>query len=135
MRKLDREELELEAKLRVEEIQTKGEFETQLAQLEAEAAREVNDTALRSESYSVDKASYGGGWVDKVRGMMRPLITVYLLGISTYIARVLTATLNGLGALGEAESITLYGNIINAIVFLTTTAVTWWFGSRPINKK
>ena len=135
MRKLDREELELEAKLRAEEIEAKGKFDVQLAELEAEAAREVNDAELRTTSYSADKASYGGGWVDKIRGIMRPVITIYLLGISTYIAVYLTAILNGLGSFGDDEALALYGTIINAIVFLTTTAVTWWFGSRPINKK
>ena len=135
MRKLDQGEMRLEAELALQQIEATNKGKLALANVEAQRAFDVAATELQKQSYNADKATYGGGWVDKIRGLMRPTITVFLLIVTTYIAVTLTGILGGLDSLPSDELFNLYITIINAIVFLTTTAVTWWFGTRPTNKR
>lgn len=67
------------------------------------------------------------GWiiaVDVVRGMMRPLLTLALVGLTTGIYFTL----------GE-ESMNLRERIIATILYLTALALSWWFADRQIAKK
>jgi len=77
----------------------------------------------------------GTKWVDGIRSAMRPLITIYLLVIVTLITYNLGNLLGGLGGLPVSELYALYSHIINQAVFLTVTAVLWWFGSRGVKSK
>ena len=94
---------------------------------------ELAEMTLRSNSYSHDKATYGGGFVDGLRGLMRPVITLYFAIIMTVIAYQLMKLNNGQWV-NPTEAQAMLREVINAIIFLTTTAVTWWFGSRPSNR-
>ncbi|MBU6955983.1 hypothetical protein KP814_31850 [Hahella sp. HN01] len=70
-------------------------------------------------------------FVDAIRGLMRPLITVYLLILATFVTLNISRHLGGVGALSPVDLMALYKEAIAKMLFLTTTAVTWWFGSRP----
>ena len=100
-------------------------------QAEAEIASEVSAGEAFTTSQLMANKPSGSTWVDALRSLMRPLITIYLLVIVTYITFNIHATLGGLDALGKDELFALYTHIINQTVFLTVTAVLWWFGSRP----
>ncbi len=86
--------------------------------------------ALES-SYDADKATYGEkpGLVDTVRGLTRPLLTMYLVLISTIL---------GIWAFGRvtfAETIMeIAKGCIEMCLFLTSVAVVWWFGDRMKEK-
>lgn len=99
------------------------ELELEIASSEKIAAINV-EAAARKGSYE-DSRSFitasmalnsGQRWVvtivDAVRGLMRPVLTLLL---------VVLAFMNGV----ITEEVTTY---------LTTTVVTWWFGTRPIEK-
>ncbi|MES2662272.1 MAG: hypothetical protein V4629_03120 [Pseudomonadota bacterium] len=97
------------------------------ARVEGETGKEIalinaREASLQA-SFESDKATYGNQYIDAIRGLMRPLITCYLLIQQTSISyKLFTA-----GAEIPPE---LFAEAINSTVFLTTTAVTWWFGSR-----
>lgn len=69
---------------------------------------------------------------DVLKGIARPAITAYLLGVSTW----LTAIVWSIPAepIASGEAVELIRLLVNAIVYLTTTAVTWWFGDRQAAK-
>ena len=134
LRKLDMDELKIEASLKNQQIKLENDGELALANVEADRAKDVAASALRQASYNADKASYGGGIVDKIRGIMRPMITIYLLVLMSYIAYQVDTIVGGVEELPSKDIWGLYENLINSIVFLATTAVTWWFGSRSTNK-
>lgn len=139
MRKMDREEMQLEHELQMQTIEKQTERDIAIAHqdrlsLEAQVAGEVEqaELAMRRESYANDKATYGGGFVDAIRGLMRPVLTLYfalLMALITY--QLMQITGNQVGA---ANADYLLKQVINTCIFLATTSVTWWFGSRPVKR-
>lgn len=121
MRKLDIDEISQEAALRLK--QTETEIAGQQAITEAKT-----DADIRAASYAADKATYGITWVDALRGIMRPLITIYSLGLMTWIGLSLHSAAGGV----IPNAAQLWAQIVGTIILLTTTCVTWWFGSRRI---
>ena len=73
--------------------------------------------------------------VEIARGLMRPLITCYVLGVATYFAYNISALVGGLKTLDPAATFALYGNIIDEIFFLANLCVSWWFGARGSSKR
>ena len=126
MRRLDLEEIEREAELRMRETEIQLAGQERLATIEADAARDVADVEALKAAYQADRATYGIRFVDAIRGLMRPTITVYTLVLMTWIGWLLYKSQ------GETipQAAALWSDIVNAIIMLTTTAVTWWFGSR-----
>ncbi len=120
-------------KLQLQSLKNSGD----IAAAELAAARDqiAADSAIVKSSHDMDAAKYGGGFVDFARGIMRPFITIYLLVIMSYIGYELNLLVGGMDSMGAENLFTIYRDLINSIVFLATTAVTWWFGSRPTNKK
>ena len=101
------------------------------AQAEGEIARDVAEMGAFQEGLKEQQMIYKIKWVDAIRGLMRPLITIYLLILATVVTVKIGTTTGGLEALDTAIMETLYSDTISQIFFLVTTAVTWWFGSRP----
>lgn len=76
------------------------------------------------------------GLADACKSMARPSITAYLLGVSTWItvkAWRLLDTMNA-SALTPAMAGGIVSDTINIVLYLTVTAVTWWFGDRMASK-
>jgi hypothetical protein len=81
---------------------------------------------------------YWLGWslltaVDFIRGSVRPALTVYLCYITTSVwfeARHLAS----LEDLEPAQVLQLLTVVIETILYLTTTCVTWWFGTRNMQQ-
>lgn len=92
--------------------------------------------------------------VDFIKGVIRPAITMYSLGIATWVtykswllleqlANTGTAAVNtvAVGAASIAPSFitadmatTIVINACNIIFYLTVTTVTWWYGDRSAGK-
>lgn len=88
-------------------------------------------------AYRHDMSIKAPGWVDALRALMRPGLTLLLLGLTvvfwwnmTYgdMDRVLVLVK---GAEGGTD---LYGFIILSVVYLNTTAIAFWFGDRAVSK-
>ncbi|KKK92477.1 hypothetical protein LCGC14_2702510, partial [marine sediment metagenome] len=114
---------------------------TKVADIEAVAKVDVADAKAFSASFN-EPVRYSQGdltkkqnWLmvvlDTIRGLVRPGLTLYLCAITTVLylrARSLVPSEVSVDqALGMVDSIT------NTILYLTTTCVLWWFGTR--NKK
>jgi hypothetical protein len=69
--------------------------------------------------------------VDVTRGMMRPGITIYLLVVESAICYYLYQLVLKFNLLPAEQALPLFITVVDSLVFLTATAVTWWFGSRP----
>jgi len=100
------------------------------SQAEAEIASEVSAGEAFTASQQLAGQKSGVAWVDALRSLMRPLITIYLLMVVTYITYNIHQILNGVESIPLADLYALYSHIINQTVFLAVTAVLWWFGSR-----
>ena len=102
------------------------------AELEGEIQGDVEEMTAFREGLKEQQVMYKIKFVDAIRGLMRPLITVYLLVVGTVITIKLSALVGGIdGAMDAVEMTAMYKVTIAQVMFLLTTAVTWWFGSRP----
>ena len=77
------------------------------------------------------------GCVDFIRGLMRPAITLYLIALTSWVSYTLYDLIVQLGAadFDGYEAIVLWRQVIDMVLYLTATAITWWFGSRPASRK
>lgn len=105
------------------------------AKVEGEIQRDVEEMAAFREGLKEQQMMYKIKFVDAIRGIMRPLITTYLLIIATYVAVKIGSHVGDLDQIDPNELLTMHKETINQIMFLVTTAVTWWFGSRPSSQR
>lgn len=96
---------------------------TKVAEIEAEAKISVEDSKAFAASYELEPKQYGILFLDILRGSIRPLLTVYLV-VLTSIAYSRT---NG--------GIVNPDILVMAILDMTSMCVGWWFGSRGSGKK
>ena len=67
--------------------------------------------------------------LDLVRGLVRPGLTVYLCFVTTVVylqARGLLVA----SPLTPEQAVGMVNQIIATVLYLTTTCVLWWFGTR-----
>jgi len=114
---------------------------TKVAEVEAAGKEAVADAAAFGESYKLEpqryseavKPSVWQGWVlvllDAFRGVVRPGLTVYLCALTTYVwfqVRGLLAAED----ISSAQALEIWRLVIGTILYLTTTCILWWFGTR-----
>ncbi len=122
------------------------QMEIQQMDKEAEIAKDIKELDMegkdRAAAWSALEASYKEStarmssgdhpalvWVDVVRGLMRPLITLFLLVLIGVIYFSLSATLTG------PDGTPMEVFIINSVLYTGTTAVLWWFGTRNLSQQ
>lgn len=76
-------------------------------------------------------------WVRRfLKGILRPGLTLYLTGVSTWITwtayTILTAKS---GALGANDAVAIFNEAMSVVTYLTISCVTWWFGDRRLSKR
>lgn len=75
------------------------------------------------------------GFVDWLRGFMRPAITMYLTGMTTVITWMAWKLMRANGIeIPIDDAVNLYGQTTSIVVYLTVSCVTWWFGDRRMAK-
>ena len=103
--------------------------ETQAASYAADRATFLTDTVLKTKHKWL---TYAMGGVDLIRGLTRPALTAYLVVIAHLMYMDLYILLAERGqALTGTEMQALVLQVITTMLYLATTAVVWWFGSRP----
>ena len=139
MRELDQAEMTLEHQLHMKEVEAEANRDIAVAtqnrlstEAQAQADIEQAEIQLIQRSHESDRASYGGGFVDAIRGLMRPTLTLYFAVLMALIAYQLFSISNEM--IGGVTAQNMLIEVINACIFLATTSVTWWFGSRPIKR-
>jgi uncharacterized membrane protein (Fun14 family) len=104
----------------------------QIERTEMEGAVVIGTVEAEAFKKSIEAQQIKSGvrWVDALRSLMRPLITLFLLGVSTYLAIQISLLLGGLKEIDKDELMLIFKNIINQVLFLAATATLWWFASR-----
>lgn len=131
------------AEIRREEAKAEAEHELAMADKQMERAQVEGNIAIGEaelnafqEGLREQSKTYGIKIVDSIRGLMRPVITLYLLIIATLLMVKIHELVGGMeNAFSPEELIKTYKAVIDQLLFLTATAVTWWFGSRPSSQR
>lgn len=126
------------AELRTDEMAAEAELSLQLADrelLQAEAegkiASDLEAGRAFTESQKQARQPTGIKLVDAIRGLMRPLITIYLLAVVSVLSVSLSRIIGGLESIPQVEALEIYKHVIYQTVYLAVMAVSWWFSSRP----
>lgn len=105
------------------------------AEVEGNIAIDQGEIAAFNTSLLQQSKSTGIAFVEAIRGLMRPLITLYLLVLVTYLAYKISVLVNGLESISSDELVSLYQQMIHFFLSITSTAICWWFGSRPSTQR
>lgn len=128
-RKADAEIMTAEWNGRLRVAQEEGATSKDVAETNA-----FNTTLLKEpERYSQGTFTPGQQWIlvllDALRGSVRPLLTIYLCALTTYVwvqVRQLVETED----LNVDAALSVWKMVVQNILYLTTTVVLWWFGTR-----
>ena len=133
------------AEVETEHLKMEIERDVVIAKQEAAAEMETAAAETQAESYKSDARAYlpagsvkdsaGIAWlmavVDFMRGLVRPVLTLFLVVISWLIYLQTSQILAATGpAMDPEQAYNLIRIIIIGLLYLTFTAVGWWFGSR-----
>lgn len=103
-------------------------------QAEADWRREVSKQEGEARTASYSYAQISGPvwvWVASVVTLMRPVLTLYLVALVSVIGyKLFFGT-----PLPYVNVSVMTVEILDTIIFLSTTALTWWFGDRPPQKR
>jgi len=133
MVRIEQETIKLEAQTKIE-----------IAETEYAGKKDIAESEAFGKSFATDKATYMT-WlpenkiaaviigilfalVDFVRGMTRPIITAYLAVLTTWLAYQVYVLIQS--PLTQDQAYDLMSQIIFVILYLTTTVILWWFGTR-----
>ena len=115
---------------------------TRVAEVEAAGREAVADSQAFTASFGMEptrysegvKPSRGQGWVlvllDALRGAVRPVLTVYLCVLTTLVYLQARDLLAGEDGMTAEQALDLVRLVVGTILYLTTTCVLWWFGTR-----
>lgn len=112
----------------------------QVAQAEAAGAEAVADANAFAASFKLEPPQYASGkltpnqtWLmvilDFIRGSIRPALTIYLCLLTTYVWYQVR-TILGTTSLDIQGAVAVWNMVVGNILYLTTTCVLWWFGTR-----
>jgi hypothetical protein len=137
---IELKKLDLEKMDRVHEYQLKGK------NIDADVKMEESADDVQEQSYSHDNMSYSKGqkfsWLGRIllvllditRALVRPALTLFLIW-QVHETRMEVKTIldaAGIAGLSLEESLSIYREIVQMILFLASTATCWWFGTRPV---
>ena len=107
----------------IEMTRLNHELRSQELEIEREIIMEEQAGKQRSASYSHDmSAGLSYPWVAAVLRLIRPVLTLMLIIIVWYI-------------FSTSEDIGQRETIIHSVIYMTSTAVLWWFGDRAMRPK
>jgi hypothetical protein len=129
--------MESERTQRVAQIEQETEFakadaQTLTASFAHDSATYLDKEAQRKPGFVSALVTLLMGFVDFLRGVLRPAMTAYLCGVVTmmfYWSREL-AVAHGLQMTPE-QVMQIILQVVSTILYCWTTATLWWFGTRP----
>jgi len=105
----------------------------EIAQTEGEINQELADTNLVAQTIKAQAKHSGVKWVDGTLRFVRPVITVYMLVLLSFIGYNLHILVGGFESLDEQIILKLYLQLVTSVINLTFLCVGWWFGARGGN--
>jgi hypothetical protein len=77
----------------------------------------------------------GLGFTDFIKALIRPLATIYMTGLATWVTWKAWETLTLAGGVMSAErALETWEEAARLVMILTATLLTWWFGDRRLSK-
>ena len=128
LRKLDIQEMEKEYEYRKDVTAQKTQAEAQAISYEHDSRSYTSGMKIKSPWLKAPLVL-----VDLVRGLVRPALTVFLIFLVWNTFSEVQKVVNeaGMDALKPQEALGIYASVVDMILYLASTAVTWWFGTRP----
>lgn len=118
---------ELDAQARADEAAARD----YVASLQADRAAYLDPKAQERSKFARAMMTI----VDSVRGLIRPVLTIYLVVLATVMFHWAAGIADREGsAMSAKEAAELVDTIVNTLLYLVTTCVVWWFGVRPSAK-
>jgi hypothetical protein len=126
----------------LDQAMTKLEIQGRLkiAETESQALQEIATSDVLQKSFEADRAQYATGrtaanskwfiWVDVIRGLVRPTLTIYMMLVITLIYLQVINLVGGIEGMSANQATGMLAGIIDSLLYITTTIVLWWFGSR-----
>lgn len=105
------------------------------SKVEGELAVQKQDAVSFTTALESENLRSGNKFLDGLKALIRPVITIYLLSAISYIAYKVSALIGGFNALDPNELVLLYKEIIHQVLYLTSVCVSFWFGIRPKHTK
>ncbi|MGE4298919.1 MAG: hypothetical protein AB7E47_12900 [Desulfovibrionaceae bacterium] len=153
MLKAERELMLAEAEVNLKITQAQVEGEIQLADAKAyEVSQKVGNEKLfgsdwidrllavegKLSSLAVFTAVFAAmlfALVDFWRAAMRPGLTMYLCGVTTWVTLMAWKIMQAANIqITAAQAVVIFGDVTHTVTYLTTSSVTWWFGDRATSK-
>lgn len=137
-------------KLDLEEMDREYSFQKGMAEQEQNFQLEERSYDIQEKSYDHDSAAYSKGlqiekwwlkamlvFVDFVRGLVRPALTIFLIWLVWDTRHEVQAVIDaaGMSAISPEKAMATYTMVIDMILYMASTAMAWWFGTRPKSKK
>ena len=137
-------------KLDLEAMDKEYSFEMSRTAAENQSKLDAAEIGLIAMSYEHDAASYSKGmkiksgflqgllvFVDVIRGLVRPVLTAFLIwciwDTRLEVKAIIEAA--GIATIPIEQAISIYAAVVDAIIYIGTTACLWWFGTRPKKDK
>lgn len=132
---------ETKAKIEVVKEETKGAVE--LEEARAYVTSQTSEVPAFKESYmqmlpkwvqSVIAAMFA--FTDVLKGTARPVLTYYVMGAATWVTYLCWNILDqkGIAALDAVKALDLFEKVVYFILYMATSAFTWWFTDRRTAK-
>ena len=131
----DRKNKELDQKHELNMATLSHTQKIELVGVEAEAAVKVTDAEAFKAAVDSEKKLSGNRILDGFKTLIRPVITVYLLMVLSFIAYKINGIIGGMDVIPVEDLVGMYVELIATAEFLTTTSVLFWFGVRPNQRK
>lgn len=117
---------------------------TRVAEVEAAGKADVAESEAFAASFRTEPTRYSEGvkpgrvagfflvLVDVIRGIVRPGLTVYLCALTTLVYWDAQELINKVGTIQMTveEALRITSLVVGTVLYLTTTCVLWWFGTR-----
>lgn len=125
-------------KLDIEMQKQEWASRTQIAQVTTQGEVDKADAAALVASYDMEPQQYseksllthGQEWImvllDALRGIIRPGLTIYLC----VVVSLIYFQTRGLIDTNQGDAFALLEKLVNTILYVTTSVILWWFGSR-----
>lgn len=127
-------------------VELEGKNAAAIAEIRRAEAADTADANIQSASYRLEPQRYAGerpntwigdvGWlllmlVDVLRGSIRPMLTLWLAYVAWEAKTTAETVLLKVGYDIQAQVVVgTYEQIVSTLLYLFSTCVTWWFGSR-----
>ena len=152
LKKLEYQHRERMEEISIQQMKLETERDIKISELEIERETREAISQERMESYKTDRATYISpdtleklgffgkiisfllGLVDFARGMIRPGSTAFFEIYMFFVWWTLYNMIKGFESLPKEKIIDLFYMVTMLLLYVGSTTVSWWFGSRGVEK-